>query len=74
MDLGPHAGFIVAAYALAIVVVTALIAWVGLDHRAQARALAELEARGTVRRSARVGFSAKVDSGLTSGNATNPGP
>jgi heme exporter protein D len=72
MDLGPHADFIVTAYAVAIVVVTALIAWVGLDHRAQARALADLEARGTLRRSERAAFSAKVDSGLTSGNATNP--
>ncbi|HEV2000860.1 MAG TPA: heme exporter protein CcmD [Xanthobacteraceae bacterium] len=46
MDLGPHAGFIVAAYATAVVVIGALVAWVVLDHRAQARALAELEAKG----------------------------
>jgi heme exporter protein D len=73
MDLGPHAAFIETAYAVAVVVVTALIAWVWVDHRAQARALADLEARGMVRRSERAAaFSAKVDSGLTSGNATNP--
>jgi heme exporter protein D len=73
MDLGPHAAFIETAYAVAVVVVTALIAWVWADHRSQARALADLEARGMVRRSERgAAFSAKVDSGLTSGNATNP--
>ena len=31
MDLGPHAAFIETAYAVAVVVVTALIAWVN-DH------------------------------------------
>jgi heme exporter protein D len=46
MELGPHAGFIVAAYAAAAVVIGALVAWVVLDHRAQSRALAELEDRG----------------------------
>jgi heme exporter protein D len=46
-----HIGFIVAAYAAAIVVVGALIAWVLLDYRAQRRALADLEARGFSRRS-----------------------
>ena len=35
MDLGPHAAFIVTAYAAAALVVVALIAWVLLDHRAQ---------------------------------------
>ncbi len=53
MNLGPHAGFILAAYAAAAVVVGALIAWVVLDFRAQTRALAELEARGVTRRSER---------------------
>jgi heme exporter protein D len=46
MELGPHAGFIVAAYAAAASVIGALVAWVTLDHRAQAHALAELEAKG----------------------------
>jgi len=46
MELGPHAGFIVAAYATAAIVIGALAAWVALDHRAQMRALAELEAKG----------------------------
>ena len=51
MDLGPHAGFIVAAYVATAVVIAGLVAWVMLDYRAQRRALAELEARGVRRRS-----------------------
>jgi len=41
VTLGPHAGFIVAAYAVAALVVVALVIWVALDYRAQRRALAE---------------------------------
>jgi heme exporter protein D len=51
MMLGPHADFILAAYAVAAVVVAALVTWVIADYRAQARALAELDARGVRRRS-----------------------
>jgi heme exporter protein D len=51
MDLGPHAGFIIAAYGAATVVVLALIAWVLLDYAAQRRILRDLEARGVTRRS-----------------------
>jgi heme exporter protein D len=51
MDLGPHAEFIVVAYAVAAAVVAALVAWVLLDHRAQKIVLADLEARGIARRS-----------------------
>jgi heme exporter protein D len=51
MSLGQHAPFIVAAYAAAAAVIAALIAWVTLDYRTQRRALADLEARGVVRRS-----------------------
>ncbi|WP_181705103.1 heme exporter protein CcmD [Chthonobacter rhizosphaerae] len=50
--LGPHAGFIVASYAITIAVVAGLIAWVVVDHGAQKRRLADLEARGVRRRSA----------------------
>jgi len=53
MNLGPHAAFIVTAYAAAAVVIGALIAWVLLDHRAQLRKLADLDARGVSRRSDR---------------------
>ena len=51
MTLGPHAAFIVAAYAVALAVVIGLIAWVIADHAAQRRLLAELETRGVTRRS-----------------------
>ena len=52
MDLGPHAGFILAAYAIALAVVAGLIAWIVLDHRAQLRILDDLERAGVTRRSA----------------------
>jgi heme exporter protein D len=51
MDLGPHATFIIAAYAMAALVVVCLIAWVLADHDAQRRQLSDLEARGATRRS-----------------------
>jgi heme exporter protein D len=54
MHLGPYAAFILAAYAAAVLVVGALIAWVVLDFRAQRRVLGELEAHGVTRRSAAV--------------------
>jgi len=53
MNLGPHAAFIVGAYGIAVLIVVVMIAWVALDHRRQARALADLEARGVSRRSER---------------------
>jgi heme exporter protein D len=45
MDLGPHAGFILAAYGFTALVVAGLIARAILDHRAQRRALAAFERR-----------------------------
>ena len=39
MNLGPHASFIIAAYAVAVLVVIGLIVWVELDNRAQRRHL-----------------------------------
>ncbi len=51
--LGPHAGFILASYAAVAVVLGGLVASVLLDHRAQKRALAELEQRGAGRRADR---------------------
>lgn len=53
MDLGSHWAFIVWAYGLAVAVIVLLIAWVVLDHRAQRKTLAELEAQGLRRRSRR---------------------
>jgi heme exporter protein D len=51
MELGPHASFILTAYGAAAFVVVSLIAWVMVDHRRQQCALADLEAKGAVRRS-----------------------
>jgi heme exporter protein D len=51
MPLGPYASFILGAYGVAALIVTGMVAWVVIDHRRQARALAELEARGVTRRS-----------------------
>ena len=51
MNLGPHADFIVAAYAVTVFVVALLIAWVVLDYAAQRRVLGDLEERGVTRRS-----------------------
>ena len=51
--MGPHASFIVAAYAVTALIVGALILRAVLDHRAQIRALADLESRGAGRRSRR---------------------
>ena len=51
MDLGPHAGFILAAYGAAAIVLGLVALWVLLDYRAQRQALAALEAQGISRRS-----------------------
>ncbi len=51
MDLGPHAAFIVASYAVVAIVMAGLIAWLILDGRRHQRALDALEARGVRRRS-----------------------
>ena len=55
MNLGPHADFIVAAYAVTLFVVAALITWVLLDYSVQRRILGDLEERGVTRRSHRKG-------------------
>ncbi len=61
IDFGPHAGFILAAYGLAAVIVLALTLWVILDGRAQKKRLADLEARGVRRRSGRRATSDRSD-------------
>src|SRR5262249_44077273 len=53
MDLGPHAAFIVIAYAAALGIVAALVIWVVLDRRQLKRTLDELDAHGVSRRSER---------------------
>ncbi len=51
MNLGPHAAFIVAAYAAASTIVVSLILWIVIERRQLSRALGELEAQGLTRRS-----------------------
>jgi len=53
MNLGPHADFIIVAYAVTAFVVAAMIAWVALDHAALRRMLGDLEEQGVTRRSRR---------------------
>jgi heme exporter protein CcmD len=47
--LGNHAGFIIAAYTAAVVVVLAMVAWTIADYRTQKRTLAELDRSGAGR-------------------------
>jgi heme exporter protein D len=53
MNLGPHADFIVAAYAVAALVLILMVGWVVLDYRTQKQKLATLETQGVTRRSER---------------------
>jgi heme exporter protein D len=55
VNLGPHADFIVATYAVTLFVVAGLVAWVVLDYSAQRRILGDLEQSGVTRRSQRKG-------------------
>ena len=55
MNLGPHADFIVAAYAVTVFVVATLIGWIVLDYSAQRRILDQLEDSGVMRRSRQSG-------------------
>ena len=52
MDLGTHASFIWAAYALTALVIAALLLWLFFDGQRQRAALEDLDARGVKRRSA----------------------
>ena len=51
MNLGPHIAFIAAAYAIAALVVLALVVWIAVDYRIQKHRLTDFEARGVTRRS-----------------------
>lgn len=51
MDLGPHAAFIWASYAIYALVLAGLIGWLVWDGRRINSRLAELESRGVARRS-----------------------
>lgn len=51
IDLGPHAAFIWASYAIYAGVLLILVVWLVLDGFSLSRRLSELEARGITRRS-----------------------
>ena len=53
MDLGPHAATIALCYAAVTIAIGSLIAWLVVDGHDLAKQLADLEARGIRRRSAR---------------------
>jgi heme exporter protein D len=53
MHLGPHAAFIVTAYAAVIAIVAGLILWILLDRRHLTRMIDDFEAQGITRRSQR---------------------
>lgn len=46
----PHSGYILAAYAVAGLILIALILWIMIDHRSITRALEALEDQGARRR------------------------
>jgi heme exporter protein D len=52
-DLGPHAAFIWAAYAVTFIAVAGLIGLIVQDDRRQRQLLADLERQGITRRSAK---------------------
>ncbi|WP_319774560.1 heme exporter protein CcmD [Breoghania sp.] len=51
-DLGNHAGFIIASYAITLAVIGGMIFWIVADYARQKSILADLDARGIRRRSA----------------------
>ena len=55
MELGPHAAFILAAYAAVAAVLAGLIAWLVHDGQRYQRQLDALERQGVRRRSAESG-------------------
>lgn len=57
MDLGPHAAFIWASYAIYATVLAVLILWLVMDGRRLKSRLADLEARGVSRRGQRAALA-----------------
>jgi heme exporter protein D len=60
MDLGTHAGFIIASYAVCLAVVIGLVLWVVIDRKRQEADLEELADQGITRAG-----TAKGDTGQT---------
>lgn len=51
LDLGPHAGFILACYAITLATIVGLFVWLAADRKSLTASLAKLEADGVRRRS-----------------------
>lgn len=68
MDLGPHAGFIIASYAICLAVVIGLVLWVMIDKKRQEADLEDLADQGISRASASQG---KPQAGGKTSEATN---
>ena len=64
-----HAAFIVSAYGITVLIIAGLILRAVIDFRQQSRALAELEARGIGRRSARANGSQPTPQPSSQGTA-----
>ncbi len=53
LELGPHAGFIIACYVVTLAVIGVLFVWILADGSRLRARLAAMEAQGVTRRSAR---------------------
>lgn len=59
-SLGPHSGFILAAYAASVIIVFAVLGWILADGVLLRRQMRDLEARGIRRRSDRKAATANA--------------
>ena len=59
MDLGPHAGFILASYGLCLAAVIGLVAWVLIDKARQEADLKELADMGFTRSGQQAGSAGR---------------
>ena len=73
-DLGPHASFIIGAYAVTVIAVTALVLAILKDDRHQRHLLAELERQGIRRRSAKPLVAKPPAAEPQAGTALKPKP
>ena len=71
-DLGPHASFIIGAYAITVIAVTALVLAILKDDRHQRHLLAELQRQGIRRRSAKPPSAKPVAAEPQAGTALKP--
>jgi heme exporter protein D len=71
-DLGPHAAFIWAAYAVTFIAVAGLVTYIVQDDRRQRRLLADLERQGITRRSTKATGKPKPVEGKPRGRKPKP--